>query len=191
MRLKLFIVLLIGLNVKFCIAQDNSLQVAHGFMNEMRNFLKEEGFTPTLEDDFLSFKKEGIGYHLQVTGTGPFIYQFYVDAVEMPKSVSLDKLLIDINEASASGALIHTVYEEKNEPLTVLIRVAGATRNVEDFKYVFYSYLTGLQYGYNQALSYAQNPGTNYPNPSVSFSRSDDLKVKNVFVNDDMTVIDF
>ena len=41
--------------------------------------------------------------------------------------------------------------------MTVLIRIAGATRSPEDFKYVFYTYLTRTQYGYNLALSYAQD----------------------------------
>lgn len=53
-----------------CYAQNNNLQIANGFMNEMRTFLIEEGFSPKLEDNYLNFKKEGVGYHLQITGTG-------------------------------------------------------------------------------------------------------------------------
>lgn len=170
--------------------QDNSLQIANGFMNDIKTFLIEEGFSPKVEDGYINFKKEGLGFHLQVTGTGPYIYQFYVDGVQMPESMDLSRLLVDINNASASGALIHTVYKGDNEPLTVLIRIAGATRSSEDFKYVFYTYLTGLKYGYSQALSYAEDPGINYPNPKQMFEHSA-LKVTNVYVGRDMTVIDF
>lgn len=171
--------------------QDNSLQIANGFMNDIITFLIEEGFSPKIEDGYINFKKEGLGFHLQVTGTGPYIYQFYVDGIQMPESMDLSRLLIDINNASATGALIHSVYQGENEPLTVLIRIAGATRSPEDFKYVFYTYLTGLQYGYNQALTYAQNPGTNYPTPECVYSRSSDLKITNVYVGPAMTVVDF
>lgn len=149
--------------------QDNSLHIANGFMNDIKSFLIEEGFSPKIEDGYINFKKEGLGFHLQATGTGPYIYQFYVDGVQMPKGMDLSRLLIDINNASATGALIHSVYQGENEPLTVLIRIAGATRSPEDFKYVFYTYLTGLQYGYNQALTYAQNPGANYPTPECVY----------------------
>lgn len=171
--------------------QDNSLQIANGFMNDIKTFLIEEGFSPKIEDGYINFKKEGLGFHLQVTGTGPYIYQFYVDGVQMPEGMDLSRLLIDINNASATGALIHSVYQGENEPLTVLIRIAGATRSPEDFKYVFYTYLTGLQYGYNQALTYAQNPGSNYPMPECVYSRSSDLKITNVYVDSAMTVVDF
>lgn len=171
--------------------QDNSLQIANGFMNDIKTFLIEEGFSPKIEDGYINFKKEGLGFHLQVTGTGPYIYQFYVDGVQMPEGMNLSRLLIDINNASATGALIHSVYQDENEPLTVLIRIAGATRSPEDFKYVFYTYLTGLQYGYNQALTYAQNPGANYPTPECVYSRSGDLKITNVYVSSAMTVVDF
>lgn len=174
-----------------CYGQDNQLPIANGFMNEIKTFLTEEGFTPKIEDGYINFKKEGLGFHIQITGTGPYIYQFYVDAVQMPENMDLNRLLIDINNASSTGALIHSVYQEENSPMNVLIRIAGATRSAEDFKYVFYTYLAGLQYGYNQALSYAQDPGKNYPNPEVVYSRSDDLKIKNVHIRTDMTIIDF
>ena len=58
-------------------------------------------------------KKEGLGFHIQITGTGPYIYQFYVDGVQMPENMDLNRLLIDINNASTTGALIHTVYHEE------------------------------------------------------------------------------
>lgn len=173
------------------VGQDNTLPIANGFMNDIRTFLIEEGFSPKIEDGYINFKKEGLGFHLQVTGTGPYIYQFYVDGVQMPEDMDLSRLLIDINNASSTGALIHSVYQGENEPLTVLIRIAGATRSPEDFKYVFYTYLTGLQYGYNQALTYAQNPGTNYPTPECVYSRSNDLKITNVYVGAAMTAVDF
>lgn len=170
--------------------QENSLQIANGFMNDIKTFLIEEGFSPKIEDGYINFKKEGLGFHLQVTGTGPYIYQFYVDGVQMPEGMDLSSLLIDINNASATGALIRSVYQGENEPLTVLIRIAGATRSTEDFKYVFYTYLTGLQYGYNQALTYAQNPGINYPYPKSMFEHQA-LKVTNVYIGNGMTVVDF
>lgn len=44
--------------------QDNSLQIANGFMNDIKTFLIEEGFSPKIEDGYLNFKKEGIGFHL-------------------------------------------------------------------------------------------------------------------------------
>ena len=94
-----------------CYAQNNNLQIANGFMNEMKTFLIEEGFFPKLEDNYLNFKKEGLGYHLQITGMGPYIYQFYVDAVAVPPNMDLNRLLIYINSASSQGALIHTVYQ--------------------------------------------------------------------------------
>ncbi len=172
------------------VGQDESLHIANGFMNDIKSFLIEEGFSPKIEDGYINFKKEGLGYHLQFTGIGPYIYQFYVDGVQMPEGQDLNRLLIDINNASSAGALIHSVYQSDNEPLTVLIRIAGATRSPEDFKYVFYTYLTGLQYGYNQALLYAQDPGKNYPNPNSLFKHQA-LKITNVFVGRGMTVVDF
>lgn len=171
-------------------AQDNQSQLANGFMNEIKTFLVEEGFAPKIEDGYINFKQEGIGFHLQITGTGPYIYQFYVDGVQMPEGMDLNRLLIDINNASSTGALIHTVYQAANEPMTILIRIAGATRSPEDFKYVFYTYLAGLQYGYTQALSYADNPGVNYPNPKQMFEHQS-LKVTNVYIGNGMTVLDF
>lgn len=171
-------------------AQDNQLQLANGFMNDIKTFLVEEGFVPQIEDGYINFKKEGVGYHIQVTGTGPYIYQFYVDGVQMPEGMDLNRLLIDINNASSTGALIHTVYQAENEPMTILIRIAGATRSTEDFKYVFYTYLSGLQYGYTQALSYADNPGINYPSPKQMFEHQA-LKVTNVYIGNGVTVLDF
>lgn len=170
--------------------QDNQLPLANIFMNEIKTFLLEEGFSPNIEDGYINFKKEGLDFHLQVTGTGPYIYQFYVDAVQMPKDMDFSRLMTDINNASTTGALIHSVYQEENGPFTVLIRIAGATRCPEDFKYVFYTYLTGLQYGYNQALSYAKNPGINYPNPKSMFEHQA-LKVTNVYIGNGVTALDF
>lgn len=178
------------LATNLCYGQDNQLPIANGFMNEIKTFLTEEGFTPKIEDGYINFKKEGLGFHIQITGTGPYIYQFYVDAVQMPENMDLNRLLIDINNASSTGALIHSVYQEENSPMTVLIRIAGATRSAEDFKYVFYTYLTGLQYGYSQALSYAQDPGKNYPNPKTFFEHQQ-LQVTNVYVGRGLTVVDF
>lgn len=181
---------MIVLSNESIVAQDNQLQLANGFMNDIKTFLVEEGFYPQIEDGYINFKKEGIGYHLQITGTGPYIYQFYADGVQMPEGMDISRLLIDINNASSVGALIHTVYQADNEPLTVLIRIAGATRSPEDFKYVFYTYLAGLQYGYTQALSYADNPGINYSNPKQMFEHQA-LKVTNVYIGNGMTVLDF
>ena len=190
---KLRTIITIGILIMFChnmAGQDNTLQIANGFMNNMRTFLIEDGFSPKIEEGFINFKKEGLGFHLQITGTGPYIYQFYVDGVQMPKDTDINRLLIDINNASTTGVLIHSIYQDENESITVLIRIAGATRSAEDFKYVFYTYLEGLQYGYSQALLYAENPGVNYPNPKQLFEHSA-LKVTNVYIGRDMTAIDF
>lgn len=189
--IRIFVGLAAFFATNLCYGQDNhQLSIANGFMNEIKTFLTEEGFSPKIEDGYINFKKEGLGFHIQITGTGPYIYQFYVDGVQMPENMDLNRLLIDINNASTTGALIHTVYHEENGPMTVLIRIAGATRSPEDFKYVFYTYLTGLQYGYNLALSYAQDPGRNYPDPKTMFKHQQ-LKVTNVYVGRGMTVVDF
>ncbi len=189
-KLKIIIACIVLMSCIEAVGQDNTLQVANGFMNDIKSFLIEEGFSPKIEEGYINFKKEGLGYHLQFTGTGPYIYQFYVDGIQMPVGMDFNRLLIDINNASYTGALIHSVYQGENEPLTVLIRIAGATRSPEDFKYVFYTYLTGLQYGYNQALLYAQNPGINYPNPKSMFEHQA-LKVSNVYIGNGGTVLDF
>jgi hypothetical protein len=171
-------------------AQSTNSQIATTFMNGMKSFLIEEGFSPKIEDDYLNFKKEGVGFHIQVTGTGPYIFQFYVDEIHMPSDIGLNNLLIDLNNANSTGALIYSVYQEDKNQLSVFIRVAGATRSLEDFKYVFYSYLSGLQLGYNQALSYAKDPGKNFPYPKSLFEHQA-LKVTNVFIGRGMTVVDF
>lgn len=80
--IRIFVGLAAFFATNLCYGQDNhQLSIANGFMNEIKTFLTEEGFSPKIEDGYINFKKEGLGFHIQITGTGPYIYQFYVDGV--------------------------------------------------------------------------------------------------------------
>ena len=59
--IRIFVGLAAFFATNLCYGQDNhQLSIANGFMNEIKTFLTEEGFSPKIEDGYINFKKKGL-----------------------------------------------------------------------------------------------------------------------------------
>ena len=150
---KFFLSSLIALAGLTASAQSEMSAEELAFRNGMEQFIREEGFTPTIDDDdnSVNFKKEGISYWITVTDSDPYYIRFHRGGISFDASdrtmmleacnyANLNKRCGKANIASSGTVTSFTVEYYCS--------------SVEQFKKSFYDYLSCLTSLRNAARDY-------------------------------------
>jgi hypothetical protein len=116
------------------------------FRNDIQNFLRQEGYSPWVDDDgSLCFKQEGNKFWIDIEGEKPFYVQFFREGYSAD-NVNEIALLKAINKCNTGTKALKCCYYGTG----ISLACESFCHNSEDFKYVFYKYLSILNYGYEQ-----------------------------------------
>lgn len=134
------LLLLISFTSVFVDAEEMSY-AAKTFRSNIQSFLREEGFTPSVDNDgSLCFKKEGTSYWIDVLGDKPFYVTFHREPLGTDNAPEL-AVLKAINDVNTNIRAIKCCYMKDH----VSFAIESYCYVAEDFKYVFYSYLGILE----------------------------------------------
>lgn len=106
------------------------------------NFVKEEGFSPYIDEDdgSVTFKKEGITYWVTVESENPFYLEVHRSGLGI-EDADRDKLLYAVNQANRTIRSAKAMLNTSNVSFAVEIYC----HSVEEFKHIFYKCLSVLQ----------------------------------------------
>lgn len=124
-------------------AQTNLTPAQKSFQTEIIEFLKEEGYLPTLSaDNAISFKSEGKSHGIRIFSDSPFFVAFQRSGYtsEAGDSLQVNNAISAYNEMQKEMNIVKLNYTDKQ----VIFKVEQYTRSAEDFKYVFYKNLQAL-----------------------------------------------
>ncbi len=121
------------------------------FFNEIESFLKEEGFIPVFdeEDNSLNFKKEGTRYWLTITGDSPSYVEMHISGFGITET-NRKNLLEACNKATLETRCAKAYITDSSVSFSVEVYCEIA----DDFKYIFYKALDGLETAKSKAKDY-------------------------------------
>jgi hypothetical protein len=176
---KLLLILVVCLSCISSTFADNYTPEQLKFRSSLMTFLKEEGFSPYIDnsDNSLCFKKEGVLYWIIVGKDTPHFMTFNRSGWSFTGENAIDrntalKAANDVNRVVESAK---TYCSDKN----VVFSVESYSRSAEDYKYVFYGNLRSLDSAYNtfkkQYQSYSGNSqsGDSGSSYNQSYSNND------------------
>lgn len=126
------------------------------FRQSIHNFLREEGFTVTIddEDNSLNFKKEGNLYWIAFGGSSPVYLEFHRSGFKS-ENADKEKLLEAVNAANKEVRCAKAIVNSK----TVSIVIEMYCHSAEEFKYVFYKCMTELDSARKKVDEYYNGSG--------------------------------
>lgn len=139
------------------------------FRNNIQSFLREEGFTVTIDDDddSLNFKKEGTLYWITFGGSSPIYLEVHRAGLNCEDSDPME-VYEAINNANRKIRCAKAMYTGKS--VTFACEIYCHTP--EDFKYCFYKYMGELDSARDQVYDYYNNSGSSSSTGSSSRSSS-------------------
>ena len=144
------------------------------FRSSLQEFLKEEGFIPTIDDDdnSLNFKKEGTLYWILFGGSNPFYIEFHRSGL---KCEDVDKTLVlqSVNAANCKVRCVKAMFNDTS----VSFAIEMYCHSAEEFKYVFYKCLKELE-GVNDVVTEYYNNSSTSNLPAASSNNSSGLLSK-------------
>lgn len=113
------------------------------FRNGIEQFLKVEGYVPTIDDEANSvdFKKEGALYWITVKGDDPYYIRFHTRGFNT-KGANLKLILEACNYANMQKRCGKAWYDDDNVSFTV----EYYCHSLEGFKSTFYNNMQALDY---------------------------------------------
>lgn len=136
----IFFFLLLASNVSAI----NITEAGKHFRNDIQSFLKQEGYSPWVDDEEgLCFKQDGNNFCIDIEGERPFYVQFFREGYSV-NNINETALLKAINNCNANTKALKCCYYGND----ITFACESFCHNSEDFKYVFYKYLSILNYGY-------------------------------------------
>lgn len=122
------------------------------FRSNLLQFLKEEGFSPTIDDDdnSINFKKEGILYWISVADSNPFYVELHRAGLNC-KEADLGIILSAVNEGNKK---IRSAKAILNSSAIVSFAVELYCHSAEEFRYIFYKSLKELEAIKSKVLDY-------------------------------------
>lgn len=173
---KIIFTLLIVLQAIAVLAQDDITVEGKHFRSDIMQFLREEGFTPSIDDEEhdLRFKKEGKLYWMYFYNSSPIYVQFY-KVGENTKSYDEVKVLKAVNKANVNG--VAKAYRTSQGSTYFLTE--AYFHSSEEFKYVFYKYLNALDDTRQTFIDALDNNGEGSSNKPFSIYACDVANVKN------------
>ena len=140
---KLFLLIVFGMmGVTACFAQAQKLTADElRFRNGIEQFLKEEGYFPTIDDDdnSLNWKKEGASYWLNVYGSSPAYIELHKGGFGI-EDCNRNYLLQACNRASNETRCAKAYVTSSSVSFTIELYCSS----VDEFKFVFYRSVSAL-----------------------------------------------
>lgn len=154
------------------------------FRTSLQEFLKEEGFMPTLdnEDNSLNFKKEGTLYWLSFGGATPIYIEFHLSGFKC-EDADRDLVLQSVNSANRKVRCAKAMLNESS----VSFAIEMYCHSPEEFKYVFYKCLSELDNVKNEVPEYYNVNKSDFIVTSASASSQISL-IKKFFPIYDLTL---
>ncbi len=112
------------------------------FRLNIMQFLKEEGFSPSIdeEDNSLNFKKEGELHWITLSDSNPFYLEFHKSGLTCENADR--KIVIEaVNDGNRKVRCAKAILNEK----TISFAIEMYCHSAEEFKYIFYKSLKELE----------------------------------------------
>jgi len=120
------------------------------FQNSIMSFLKEEGFSPSVDDDnSLTFKKEGELYWIDIADNSPFYVEFHRNGFNCTDA-NMSAVILACNKSNKQTKCVKTIANDNS----VSIVIEMYCHSAEEFKYIFYKSLKELDTAYNATKEY-------------------------------------
>ena len=156
---KILSLLLIWGGCTFCLLAEELTPEQMNFRSNIIQFLKEEGFSPTIDEDDNSvmFKKEGHLHWIAIRDKNPFYVEFFRSGLNC-KDADRDAVLAAVNVGNKDVRCAKAILKETS--ITLVIEMY--CHSPEEFRYVFYRSMGELESLENKVSeSYnANNKGT-------------------------------
>lgn len=112
------------------------------FRTSLQEFLKEEGFMPTIdeEDNSLNFKKEGTLYWFTFGGSNPLYIEFHRSGL---KCEDADKALV-LQAVNAANRKVRCAKAMFNDT-SISFAIEMYCHSAEEFRYIFYKCMKELE----------------------------------------------
>lgn len=116
--------------------------VQTNFRSSIMQFLREEGFMPTIEEESnsINFKKEGVPYWIALDGNSPVYVEFHRAGLSAD-DVDRNAVVQTLNEINKNMRCAKVVLNDNN---AISFAVEIYCHSAEEFKYVFYKYISEL-----------------------------------------------
>lgn len=136
--LTLILLLAFGINA----AAEELTAEQRRFRSSLQEFLKEEGFMPTIDpdDESLTFKKEGIVYWITFEGSSPLYIEFHRGGIKI-EDADKGQLLQAVNTANSKVRCAKAMTNNN----IVSFAIEMYCHSAEEFKYIFYKSLKELE----------------------------------------------
>lgn len=124
-------------------AQKSLTSAQKNFQNSIVNFLKEEGYAPSIDNDgWIAFKSEGKSFWIIIESESPFFVVFKRSGFKVGGSDGFKYVssLLACNEVNKELRAVKMYCDSES----VLLQIEQYTRSAEDFKYAFYKNLEVL-----------------------------------------------
>lgn len=137
------------------------------FRSAIQEFLKEEGFSPTIDEDdnSLNFKKEGTLFWISVSGSNPIYIEFHRVGLKC-EDADRNLVLQSVNSANQKVRCAKAMLNESS----VSFAVEMYCHSSEEFKYVFYKCLNELDNVKNEVFEYYNGTSSSDSTPTGSTS---------------------
>lgn len=120
------------------------------FQNSIMTFLREEGFSPSVdEDNSLNFKKEGELYWIDIADNSPFYVEFHRSGFNC-SDANMSAVILACNKSNKRTKCVKSIVNESS----VSIVIEMYCHSSEEFKYIFYKSLKELDNAYNATKEY-------------------------------------
>lgn len=165
--------LLVWLGCICCVFADDLTPEQMNFRSNIIQFLKEEGFSPTIDEDDNSvmFKKEGHLHWIAIRDKNPFYIEFFRSGLNC-KDADRNAVLAAVNVGNKDVRCAKAIMKEAS--ITLVIEMY--CHSPEEFRYVFYRSMGELQ-----SLEKKVSESYNENNVSVSSSNTSSVGEKGFF----------
>ena len=118
---------------------------AKNFRTSIMQFLREEGFAPSVDDDGdIAFKKEGTAYWIRCEGSTPIYVTIFRENLGCTDA-NKQYVLQACNDTNKRVRCVKTVMKDTKIDFTIEMYCHVP----EEFKYVFYKNIGALEYAYS------------------------------------------
>lgn len=146
-----------------CLLAEELTPEQMNFRSNIMQFLKEEGFSPTIDEDDNSvmFKKEGHLHWIAIRDKNPFYVEFFRSGLNC-KDANRDAVLAAVNVGNKDVRCAKAILKETSITLVIEMYCHSA----EEFRYVFYRSMGELESLENKVSEFYNK--NNVPAPSAN-----------------------
>lgn len=144
----LFMIILFACS--FALYANDLTPAQKAFQSSIMSFLREEGFSPSIDDDnSLTFKKEGELYWIDIADNSPFYVEFHRSGFKCTDA-NMSAVILACNKSNKKTKCVKSIANDNS----VSIVIEMYCHSAEEFKYIFYKSLKELDNAYNSTKEY-------------------------------------